>query len=247
LYEQLEGDDNALGAYGYNRDGKKGKKQIVIGLLCDEHGEPVSTEVFRGNTQDTATFASQVKKASQRFACERVTFVGDRGMIKSGQIEDLSKVGFHYITAITKPQIETLLKTGLLQMALFDGTLCEVEECASPNAYAANCTACSKNSTIVITCCAAIARTWWASMYEKFSTFLRFEVCVNRMKDLGLNKGMENLGRLRQTLIVITDRFAGFEAQSLNVHVDFPLFQRMVLPTMAGKTKSPASRSTTPE
>jgi transposase len=124
----LEGDDNALGAYGYNRDGKKGKKQIVIGLLCDEQGEPVSTEVFRGNTQDTATFASQVKKARQRFACERVTFVGDRGMIKSGQIEDLSKAGFHYITAITKPQIETLLKTGLLQMALFDDTLCEVEQ-----------------------------------------------------------------------------------------------------------------------
>jgi hypothetical protein len=124
----LEGDANALGAYGYNRDGKKGKKQIVIGLLCDEQGEPVSTEVFRGNTQDTATFASQVKKASQRFTCERVTFVGDRGMIKSGQIEDLSKAGFHYITAITKPQIDTLLKAGLLQMALFDDTLCEVEQ-----------------------------------------------------------------------------------------------------------------------
>jgi hypothetical protein len=74
-------------------------------------------------------------------------------------------------------------------------------------------------------------------MYEKFSTFLRVEVCVNRMKDLGLNKGLENLGRLRQKLVAITDRFAGFEAQSLNVHVDFPLFQRMALPVMAGKTK----------
>jgi transposase len=69
-----------------------------------------------------------VKKASQRFACERVTFVGDRGMIKSGQIADLSKAGFHYITAITKPQIDTLLKAGLLPMALFDDTLCEVEQ-----------------------------------------------------------------------------------------------------------------------
>jgi hypothetical protein len=74
-------------------------------------------------------------------------------------------------------------------------------------------------------------------MYEKFSTFLRVEVCVNRMKDLGLNKGLENLGRLRHKLIGITDRFAGFEAQSLNVHVDFPLFQRMALPVTAGKTK----------
>jgi len=74
-------------------------------------------------------------------------------------------------------------------------------------------------------------------MYEKFSTFLRVEVCVNRMKDLGLKKGLENLGCLRQKLVAMTDRFADFEAQSLNVHVDFPLFQRMALPVIAVKTK----------
>src|SRR6266404_2799768 len=74
-------------------------------------------------------------------------------------------------------------------------------------------------------------------MYEKFSTFLRVEVCVNRMKDLGLNKGLENLACLRQKLVAITDRFTGFEAQSLNVHVDFPLFQKMALPVIVGKTK----------
>jgi hypothetical protein len=124
----LEGQANALGAYGYNRDGKKGKKQIVIGLLCDEHGEPISTEVFCGNTQDPATFASQVNKTSERFGCEHVTFVGDRGMIKSGQIQDLAKAGFHYITAITKPQIQTLVTAGVLQMHLFDADLCEVSD-----------------------------------------------------------------------------------------------------------------------
>jgi len=53
--------------------------------------------------------------------------------------------------------------------------------------------------------------------YEKFSAFLRVEVRVNRMKDLGLNKGIKN-----QRLVTITDRFAGFEAQSLNVHVRLP-------------------------
>jgi len=124
----LEGEKNAYADYGYPRDGKKGKKQIVIGLLCDEQGEPVSTEVFRGNTRDLKTFGAQVKKASQRFGCERATFVGDRGMIKSAQVEELAQAGFHYITAITKPQIETLLKEGILQMELFDATVCEVEE-----------------------------------------------------------------------------------------------------------------------
>lgn len=123
----LEGEQNELGAYGYNRDGKKGKLQIVIGLLCDESGEPVSTEVFEGNTTDPKTFGAQVKNVAQRFGCKRVTFVGDRGMIKRGQIETLAEVGFHYITAITKAQITKLINDGVLQLELFDETLCEVQ------------------------------------------------------------------------------------------------------------------------
>lgn len=123
----LEGKKNELAAYGYNRDGKKGKKQIVIGLLCDAEGEPVSVQVFQGNTNDVKTVADQIQKVAERFACPRVTFVGDRGMIKSATIQDLKKEGFHYITAITKPQIETLLKQGVIQMAFFDVSLFEVE------------------------------------------------------------------------------------------------------------------------
>jgi len=78
-----------------------------------------------------------------------------------------------------------------------------------------------------------------ARMYEKFATFLRLEVCVNRLKDLGLNKGLENLNALRQKLIEVTDRLAGFEAELLNVHGDFPLFQRLALPIPAGRSKIP--------
>ena len=124
----LEGEKNAFGDYGYSRDGKRGKKQIVVGLLCDEAGEPVSTEVFRGNTADAATFASQVRKAADRFGCRRVTFVGDRGMLRSGQIEQLSTEGFHYITAITKPQIKALVARGVIQMDLFEEELCEMQD-----------------------------------------------------------------------------------------------------------------------
>jgi transposase len=123
----LEGEHNALAAFGYNRDGKKGKKQIVIGLLCDEHGIPLSIEAFKGNTADVSTMPQQIKKAAQRFGCTEVTFVGDRGMIKSSVIEELSKHDdFHYITALTTPQIETLLKKGTIQLSLFDSELVEV-------------------------------------------------------------------------------------------------------------------------
>jgi transposase len=105
----FEGTHNALAAFGYNRDGKKGKMQIVIGLLCDEDGYPVSIEVFPGNTHDPHTLAVQLTKVQARFGVQAITFVGDRGMIKGQQIEDLAQQGFHYITAITKPQIEKLL------------------------------------------------------------------------------------------------------------------------------------------
>ncbi|NOG82233.1 MAG: IS1634 family transposase [Candidatus Scalindua sp. AMX11] len=123
----LEGEKNFFGDYGYGRDGKKGKKQIVIGLLCDEYGDAVSTEVFHGNTQDPKTFLSQVEKAGELFGCKSVTFVGDRGMIKKAQVDNLPE-HFHYITAITKPQIRSLIKTGVIQMELFDKEVCEVEE-----------------------------------------------------------------------------------------------------------------------
>src|SRR6266496_1550616 len=78
-----------------------------------------------------------------------------------------------------------------------------------------------------------------ARMYEKFATFLRLEICVNRLKDLGLKKGLESLNALRQKLVVMTDRLAGFEADLLNVHVDFPLFQRLALPIPSGRGKIP--------
>jgi hypothetical protein len=125
----FEGVCNELAAFGYHRDGKRGKMQVVYGLLCDAAGVPISISAFDGNTTDTKTFGPQIHKVAQRFGGGAVTFVGDRGMIKGPQIEQLlaeKEHEFHYITAITKPQIETLLKQGLIQMELFDEHVAEV-------------------------------------------------------------------------------------------------------------------------
>lgn len=124
----LEGACNALAAWGYNRDGKKGKPQIVIGLLCDQTGNALSIEVFPGNTNDTKTFGQQILKVAERFGGKAVTLVGDRGMIKGPQMKELNQTQFHYITAITKPQIEKLLQKKVMQMELFEERLAEVED-----------------------------------------------------------------------------------------------------------------------
>ena len=79
----LEGERNELGAFGYNRDGKKGKLQIVIGLLTDAAGEPLAVRVFEGNRSDPTTVAEQIKIVKEQFQVEELVFVGDRGMVKS--------------------------------------------------------------------------------------------------------------------------------------------------------------------
>jgi transposase len=123
----LEGVQNELGAFGYNRDGKKGKLQIVIGLLSDGEGEPLAVRVMAGNTGDPATVADQIKILQDKFQVQDVIFVGDRGMVKSKGKKALHEAHLHYITALTDPQIRHLLKQGTLQLGLFHEEVCEVE------------------------------------------------------------------------------------------------------------------------
>ena len=124
----LEGEYNALAAWGYNRDGKKKKKQLVIGLLTDSQGEPVSTQVYRGNTSDVKTFGDQILKLKKELGGATVTLVGDRGMIKADQKAAANKAGFHFITALTKPQIERLLRNKVFQLEMFEEEVCELSD-----------------------------------------------------------------------------------------------------------------------
>lgn len=122
----LEGDYNALAAWGYNRDHKAGKKQVVVGLLTDSRGEPISTQVYRGNTNDLKTFGQQIHKLKKELGCEGVTMVGDRGMIRTDQKAAAQAAEFHFITALTKPQIQKLLADKVLQLELFEDKVSEV-------------------------------------------------------------------------------------------------------------------------
>ena len=124
----FEGDQNELGEYGYNRDKKRGKKQIVIGFMTDAEGYPISVQVFKGNTPDSTTVYDQILKIKERFSVKKVALIGDRGMIKTAQIDDLNSENFNYITAITKPQIEKLIHDKVFQMEMFDDNLVEIED-----------------------------------------------------------------------------------------------------------------------
>ena len=117
----LEGRCCELARFGYSRDGKKGKLQIVYGLLCAADGCPVAVEGFEGNTADPMTLSAQIDKLKARFGLSQVVLVGDRGMITSARIRDeLAPAGLDWITALRAPQIRALLDTGAFQLSLFD-------------------------------------------------------------------------------------------------------------------------------
>jgi transposase len=114
-YEQSE-----LVSFGKAKGGKVGYKQIAIGLLTDKNGCPVGVEIFKGSTSDQTTVLDEVKKLSQKYGLKNLVFTGDRGMLTQKRIDEVSETDYNTITALTHPQIESLLTKGNIQMDLFD-------------------------------------------------------------------------------------------------------------------------------
>jgi hypothetical protein len=129
----VEGRHCELAAYGYSRDGKRGKPQIEYGLLTDKHGRPVAVRVFAGNTADPKAFPEAVEAVRGNFGLEQMIMVGDRGMITSARIKDLRELeGMAWITCLRHPAIKKLMTGDApLQLSLFDEQ--DLAEISSPD------------------------------------------------------------------------------------------------------------------
>lgn len=120
-YFEGEYADSDLVTFGYNRDGKKGHEQVVIGLLCNAEGCPIGTEVFRGNTKDSTTALAQVRKLRDDYGLDQMIWVGDRGTITQANAALINSTeALHSISALTHPEIVKLLDRKVLQAELFD-------------------------------------------------------------------------------------------------------------------------------
>ena len=118
----LEGEykDSEYVCYGMPKGGKRGYKQIALGLLTDKNGCPVAVEIFKGSMSDQKTVYDQVKKISNYYEIKDVVFVGDRGMLTQKRIDEVNSEHFRTITALTHIQIESLIRDGNMQSDLFD-------------------------------------------------------------------------------------------------------------------------------
>jgi len=127
----LEGRCCPLAALGYSRDGRKGTLQVNWGLLCSAEGRPVSVEVHPGNTADPDTLPAAVAALEERFGLHQVVLVGDRAMITETHAGSLKKLGAGFISALKSAQIRALVRSGYLQLSLFDET--NLAEITSPD------------------------------------------------------------------------------------------------------------------
>jgi Transposase DDE domain len=129
----VEGTHCELAAFGYSRDGKRGKMQIEYGLLTDPEGRPVAVRVFTGNTGDPKTFPEAVEAVRGAFGLRQMIMVGDRGMITSARIKDLKTLeGMAWVTCLRGPAIKKLMADGgPLQLSLFDEQ--DLAEISSPD------------------------------------------------------------------------------------------------------------------
>ncbi|MEI7439139.1 MAG: IS1634 family transposase [Thermoleophilia bacterium] len=136
-YFEGEYEDSWIVQFGYNRDGKRGHEQVVIGLLTNAEGCPVAVEVFPGNTQDAATVEGKVKELRERYGVSEIVLVGDRGMITASNEEKLAALpeaeGLKIISALTHRQMVELLERTAHQPELFDDrNIVEIADPANP-------------------------------------------------------------------------------------------------------------------
>ena len=116
-----EGRTCPLVRFGYNRDGKRGKPQVVYTVLSAAGGCPVAVEAYPGNTADPNTVMDQVLKLRERFGLQRVVLVGDRGLLTQVQIDQLKRhPGLGWVSALRAGQVRSLVEAEALQLSLFD-------------------------------------------------------------------------------------------------------------------------------
>ena len=83
------GGGETIGQRGFSKDHRPDLKQMVVGAVIDDKGQPICCEMWPGNTTDVKTLLPIVEKLQQRFKIDRVCIVADRGMISAKTIREL--------------------------------------------------------------------------------------------------------------------------------------------------------------
>jgi hypothetical protein len=176
----VEGTQCELAAFGYSRDGKRGRMQVEYGLLTDPDGRPVAVDAYKGNTADADACKTVIKKIREESGLKELVFVGDRGMITKTRIEDLRGLGgAGWVTALRAPDIAALAADdGPLQLSLFDTQ--NLAEITHPD-YPGERLVCCRNPELAVS--RALKRESLLAATETDLEKIRASVAAGRLKD----------------------------------------------------------------
>jgi Transposase DDE domain len=176
----MEGTQCELAAFGYSRDGKRGRMQIEYGLLTDPAGRPVAIDVFKGNTADPVAFKTAISKVREQFGLKELVFVGDRGMITKTRVEDLRGMeGAGWVTSLRAPDVAALAADdGPLQLSLFDQQ--NFAEITHPD-FPGERLVCCRNPALKVS--RAVKREKLLAATEADMEKIRASVAAGRLKD----------------------------------------------------------------
>ena len=90
-----------LRMFGFSKDHKNNEVQVVMGLLLDNNGIPITYELFPGNTMDQCTLTRSVEKLKSLYKLEKITVVADRGLNSGSNLEYLCKGGHDFVISYT--------------------------------------------------------------------------------------------------------------------------------------------------
>lgn len=89
-----------LKQFGLSKDYKINEVQIVLSLLIDKDGIPITFDIYEGNKAETKTLLDTIDRLKNRFNLEKVTIIADRGISSSLNLYEIKQRGYEYIVAI---------------------------------------------------------------------------------------------------------------------------------------------------
>ena len=100
VYFEGEGPVGELGRYGFSKDKRPNRRQMIVGVVLTKDGTPLAHHVFPGNTPDATAFSVVIEEMRNRFGIQRVILVGDRGMFNTKIISRIEELGMEYIAGV---------------------------------------------------------------------------------------------------------------------------------------------------
>lgn len=99
IYFEGEGGET-LGQYGHSKDHRPDLKQMVVGVVVDDQGRPIMSQLWPGNMADVKSLVPVVDRLRSSFKVKDICIVADRGMISEATIEQIKTRGWHYILGV---------------------------------------------------------------------------------------------------------------------------------------------------